>query len=667
MSIDVAQQGDTFETSMMSWVMNEDDLAHLLAAIETCEEVVIDLETTGLDEHSTTNGATNGGVSARVVLASLTLPHAEDLRAGRNPSTYVVPLSHPDSPWLGQWRKVLRRIAQTVASQEVPVVNQNMKFDSKWIKATCGIDLSHLIEWDTQVGSHLLDENSSTRLKDRAPAEFGVQRWDDHDLTYPGAAEDVPMFDLGIYAARDTYWTWRLAQFQRARMFLMREEYDEPESTDEIEAARLGKLAVWCSMPTVRTLTAIEQRGIALDVEWVQSLLDDYSQTRDELFTRLSGMYPFDVDPSEASFAPTSNWFREWSEAAVRNGDLVVADLTPTGKARWSKNVLVRQARGGSQVAQDLLDLRGLIKRIEYLSSWLNSVTPQGRIHTTYNVGSVLTGRLSSSGPNMQQVTQVLKGAFVPSPGYVFVDLDYSQIELRVAAFISRCEPMIEAFRTGADLHTRLAARITGKPESEVTPTERQAGKSANFGLLYGMGPYGFRMYAEDVYGVVFTQDEAMAVHHAFFETWDGIRQWHSRSGVRLEQTGRVVSPIGRVRRLPDIWDGNEERQAGAVRGAINSPVQGFASDLMQMAAASIEGNLPGHEAVNGARIVATVHDSILIEVPAERWKELGRECQRRMLAVTDVLERLDCTFDVPLAAEGKVGTRWGLSDVGTL
>jgi DNA polymerase-1 len=290
-----------------------------------------------------------------------------------------------------------------------------------------------------------------------------------------------------------------------------------------------------------------------------------------------------------------------------------------------------------------------------------------GDIHATYSAGTVSTGRLSCSNPNMQQVTAALRPAFIPREGYVFADLDYSQIELRVAAFVSRCEPMIEAFRRGDDLHTLLAARITGKAPAAVLAGERKIAKAGNFGLLYGMGSYGFRAYAEQQYDVSFSQAEADAIHRTFFETWAGLAEWHARTIQRLHRTGEIVSPLGRVRRLPGVWDSNEGQVSFSERAAINSPVQGFASDLMQMAAASIEGALPGSQEVRGARIVATVHDSIVVEVPLADWRDVTMNCINRMVRVGDGLGQMDCVLDVPLAVEASVGTRWGLSDIGTL
>ena len=672
------QQGDTFRTETVSWVTEPADLAQLIEAIGAASAVVYDLETTGLDEHATTHGPTNGGVSARVVLASFTLPvYDDDGEVDGDPTTYLLPLSHPDSVWRGSWRATYRQVAEAMLEAPGLLVGHNVKFDHRWTYATTGVDLAHRPLWDTRISAHLVDENASTRLKERAPDTFGVPRWDDVELSFPGAAELEPIFKLGEYAARDTYWTWKLYENHRSRML---PRYSEELFGEEIEEARLGQLARWCAMPTVATLTAIEQRGIGLDEEWVRDAIEEDERTRDTAYDTLRHRYVVrrvvdeetgereTLDPDTASFAPTSHYFAAWAEAAVENGDLRIAALTPGGKPQWSKGVLAKQARAGSDIAQTLLDYRNATKRLEFLRSWLDQATAESRIHTTYNAGSVVTGRLSSSGPNMQQVTKGLRPAFVPSPGHVLVDLDYSQIELRVAAFVSRSKPMIEAFRRGDDLHRLIASRVNNKPPEEVTARERQQGKAANFGLLYGMGAMGFRAYAEDAYGVVMTEQEAAQVHEAYFEMWDGLRQWHLRQVARVNEQGQVVSPIGRVRRLPDVWDGNEQRASHAERNAINSPVQGFASDIMQIAAACIEGNIPGVESVPAARLVGTVHDSIIVEVPADQWEEVAAACKRAMeVEVPQVLERMGCEFDVPLVADAVAGTRWGLDDVGEL
>lgn len=647
---------DDFDPSGVAWVLTKADLKHLLGAIEETDRLTFDLETTGLDEHATRGGATNGGIAARVVLASYTFPDG---------STWVVPLSHPDSPFHTSWRKVLRLISRRIQRGCVGLTAHNAKYDVRWVHATTGVDLSGLIAWDTQVSSHLLDETSSTKLKERAPATFEVDRWDDFDLTYPGAAEDVPLFDLGIYAARDTYWTWRLEVNHRERLYLDGSG-EEPITPDEFEEARLGNVARLVSFPALRTLAAAEQRGMRLDREWVDETIFQHEVDLAEVTSALAGLYDVDGPPS---FAPTSTWFASWSKQATDRGDLEITALTPSGKPQWSKEVLTRQSRQGSDVATDLLLLRGLTKRLEYLRAWREVADPEGYVHATYNVARTRSGRLSSADPNLQQVTSVLKPAFVPSPGHVFVDLDFSQIELRVAAQISGCKPMREAFQRGDDLHTLLAARVAGIAPKEVTKAQRQASKAGNFGLLYGMSAGGFRDYAENAYDVHMTEQEAAQMRQVFFDLWAGLDQWHLRMMNRARRDGQVTSPLGRVRRLPEVWDANDYLVGKAERSAINSPVQGMASDLMQMAASSISGTLPDSTPpVHGARVVGTVHDSVLIEVPEHDALAVAEECQQRMVTVGDTLRRLfRVDFDVPLAVEGEVGTRWGRDDLGAL
>jgi DNA polymerase-1 len=318
-------------------------------------------------------------------------------------------------------------------------------------------------------------------------------------------------------------------------------------------------------------------------------------------------------------------------------------------------------------VAELILKQRQASKRAEFLRSWLGYASEGGIIHASFNSGSVKTGRLSSSGPNLQQVTKKLRPAFIPRDGYVLADFDYSQIELRVAAFISRSEPMIEAFKEGADLHRRFASVINNSGEEDVTADQRQQAKAGNFGLLYEMGAFGFQQYAETAYGVILTIEEAVRIHTAFFTMWKGMKDWHNRAKASAHRDGFITSPLGRVRRLPNIWDGSDRMVAGAERQAINSPVQSMASDLLQMAMASMQGLL--HESVhlpkiNGAYPVATVHDSIVVELEQKNWEAIAEQVAERMQSLDEVLAKFGVDFDVPLLADYSVGTRWSLSDV---
>ena len=672
-----AAQGSHTPCGPITWVWGKEDLKVLIKAIHASQKVVMDLETTGLDEYAEAGGDTNGGYPARIVLASLTLPGAERAAAGaynwrtfdgEQPMTYLVPLSHPASPLLGAWRKVMAIIGREINRSGKPFVNANIKFDARWVFAQAGVDLSDRIEWDTTVSSQLVDTEARTRLKIRAARDFGIEEWDDFDLGTPGAAESVDLIQLGEYAARDTYYTWKIEEEHRDQMFLTGDE--EPFDSDDIQMARLGKVATYVAMPTVKTLTKVEQRGFLLDVDWVHAKIEEMDALRLEACEDILGLYGTEPAPAPAkdgvTTAATSKWFQGFVAQAIEAGDLRVTARTDSGNAQWNKAVLIAQQRQGSPAADALLRHRDATKTLEFLRSWLELKDPNNVIHATYNVGFVRTGRLSCASPNLQQCASSLKPAFIPRPGHVLLDLDYSQVELRVAAFISRSQPMIEAFQRGDDLHRLLAAKIAGKAPEDVTSLERKRAKAGNFGLLYGMSPGGFQSYAATAYDVSLTLAEAQAVHSAFFEMWDGMRQWHERAKRRAYERGYVTSPIGRTQWLSDLYSNSSFKSSHAERNALNSPVQGFGSDLMQMAAASIMGTLPGYPLprVEGAHVVATVHDEICIEVPQDRWQEILIECKRRMEDVNTFLRPLDCQMDVPIVAGPSAGTRWGVHDL---
>lgn len=653
----------------ITWVLTREELKELREAVLNSVDCVVDLETTGLNEHAYEGGPYNGGVGARIVLASFTLPQSELGPFGERqwdqnvPVTWVLPLSHPDSPFRSAWRNAVRFIFEPAIEAKIPMSNQNIKFDARWLNATCGMDITNQIDWDTKDAWHLLDETRSTKLKVRVPQDFGIPPWNDFPLDYPGAAEKVNLIDLGIYAAHDTWWTWRGKQRQQMEMFLGDVE-EPPFDEDDRINARLGKLAGWVAMPTVASLTKIEQRGIRLDLDWVSEHLREDEQIARDSLDELADYAHLSRD--NASTASASYWFRDLTTAAINNGDLAITAMTEKGNPTWSRIVLQRQARAGSKIAELILRQRRSAKRAEFMRSWM-SLQVKGVIYAQFNSGSVSTGRLSSSEPNLQQVTKSLRPAFIPREGFVMADFDYSQVELRVAAFISRCQPMIEAFREGADLHRRFAAVINQVEESEVTAEQRQQAKAGNFGLLYEMGAFGFKEYAETAYGVILTMEEAVRIHSAFFTMWDGMRKWHNDVKSFVHAHGYVVSPLGRVRRLPNIWDGNDKLVSFAERQAINSPVQSMGSDLLQLSMASMQGLL--HESVRLPAIpdvfpLATVHDSIVAEIREDNWEETAKAVKNRMESLDEVLDKFGVHFDLPLIADATVGTRWSLHDV---
>ena len=723
-----------FDLKKVHWVTDAKGVRTLAQRLEKAPFVVFDLETTGLDEHAVTGGKANGGIAARVVLASFTLPPAQ---RGQTPPTYVVPLSHPDSPLVSVWRQQYRTLSLAM-KKNLKLAGHHVKFDARYTYGTVGVDLSQNLWWDTMVSASLLDEEESHKLKDLAQRPFGVKSWADFDLRTPGAAERVELLRLGEYAARDTYYTYGLLMLHMAQLAppSLYEYQSEREAELTAEGMHpleweLGRIFETVSMPTIRTLCQAEQRGLLVDTEmlgawdtmyrvlgaveaatlclkillkrepkpattgaaaanWL-SLNDPHAleawatipknvldieipeaceHLHPKKFPPFGDVLVNDTLAGLYTLAPTSKFFKALVAVAIEAGELKVTATTPTGAPKWDAAVLGRQARVGSWAATELMGAKAHLKMAEFTRSWLNLITPVKTIHSTYKVGSVVTGRLSSSDPNMQQVTYALKPVFIPRPDYHMVNLDYSQLELRIAAHIANCIPMIKAFQSGADLHSTFAAEIAGVPLDEVTKDQRQQAKAANFGLIYGMSAEGFREYAENSYGVIMTVDEAVEVRKHYFQMWHGLEDWHNSAKNKVRRDYMAVSPIGRVRHLERAmtsWN-TSERSKGE-RSSLNAPVQGFGSDLMQASCALMTGNIKGweHMQIADIHIVATVHDSVVLEVPKDRWQECVTACQYVM--ETGVLEYFKKHFGlelkVPLKADAEVGTRYSFADIG--
>ena len=264
-------------------------------------------------------------------------------------------------------------------------------------------------------------------------------------------------------------------------------------------------------------------------------------------------------------------------------------------------------------------------------------------------------------GVNLQQVPRdpFIRGLFGAPPGWTFVESDYSQIELRVAAYLADEQNMKHIYATGGDIHLATAARVTGLPESQVTKEIRKkVGKPVNFGFLYGMGATKFQTTAFENYGSRFTMEEAQAARRAYFELFPGLLPWHAKMRRLVNQFGRVVSPLGRIRHLPDVYSPDKGVKAEAERQAINSPVQGFGSDLAVISMIQInrkfkEQNIAGF-------CIGLVHDALNFEIRDD-------ELPRALPIIKDTMEDMEHLYkqfgvvvDIPIIADVAVGQHWG-------
>jgi DNA polymerase-1 len=272
-----------------------------------------------------------------------------------------------------------------------------------------------------------------------------------------------------------------------------------------------------------------------------------------------------------------------------------------------------------------------------------------GRIHTSYNQTATVTGRLSSSEPNLQNIPvrteegRKIRRAFVAAPGHLLVSADYSQIELRILAHYSGDEALLESFQKGEDVHRRTAAEIFGVQPSKVTADQRRQAKTINFGIIYGMGPY---RLARDL-GIA--QKIARQAIQRYFERYQGVKSYTEGMPKLGREQGFVTTLFQRKRFLPDLQSRNRNVRHFAERTAINTPIQGSAADIIKLAMIRIDKELE-REALP-ARMIMQVHDELVLEVEARRADDVATLVQQEMESVA--------TLAVPLRVDTGVGENW--------
>ena len=306
---------------------------------------------------------------------------------------------------------------------------------------------------------------------------------------------------------------------------------------------------------------------------------------------------------------------------------------------RWA----IVGSHGGVLEYRQLAKLKGTY--VDALPALIDPATQ--RLHTTFNQAGAATGRLSSSNPNLQNIPirtelgREIRAAFVPRPGWKLVVADYSQIELRLLAHMSRDAVLVEAFRNGEDIHTRTAAEVFGVPPLMVTPEHRRNAKAVNFGIVYGQTPFGLAT------SLGIARREAEVYIRAYFERYAGVRRWLDQTVAEVRRSGVAVNLFGRRRPIPDMQSRNPNARNFAERTAVNTPLQGTAADLIKLAMIRIDEKLRSMQ----TQMVLQVHDELLFEAPPEEVDEVRAMAKSEMESVRKL--------DVPLLVDVGVGDNW--------
>jgi DNA polymerase-1 len=391
-------------------------------------------------------------------------------------------------------------------------------------------------------------------------------------------------------------------------------------------------------LPLIPVLARMEERGIRIDLNLLRSMSNTMGVQLADLEKRIY---------AEAGTEFNINSPQQLGHVLFEKLQYPGMKKTKGTKAySTSVDVLQELAGHGFAVPQLILQHRELHKlKSTYVDALPQLVGPEGRVHTSFNQAVAATGRLSSSDPNLQNIPvrtetgRAIRKAFIADAGNVLLAADYSQVELRILAHISRDESLIETFQRGADIHRATASKMFNVAEDELTHDQRRAAKTINFGVLYGMSA--FRLSNE----LNISTAQAKDWIDAYFSRYPKIQEYLDRTLVEARASGKVTTLFGRVRYIPEIHNRSFTVRGNAERMATNAPIQGTAADILKLAMIALDARL-----ADRAAMLLTVHDEIVIEVAEERATDVAG-------IVKETMENI-----FPLAVPLAVDTRWGRS-----
>ena len=508
-------------------------------------------------------------------------------------------------------------------------IGQNLKYDLQVLR-NYNIELKGPM-WDTMIAHYLIQPELRHNMDYMAEAYLHYQTVHIDELIGPKGKNQKSMRDLSPtlvyeYACEDADITLQLKNKLEPEL----KKYECEELFYNIE------------MPLMPVLAEMEMNGVCLDTE-------SLSETSRILTNRMNEIEARIYQLAGQSFNIASP--KQVGEILFDKMKIVEkAKKTKTGQYVTSEEVL-QQLKNKHEIVADILEHRGLKKLIgTYIDALPKLINPRtGHIHTSFNQTITATGRLSSSDPNLQNIPirgedgKEIRKAFIPEPGCLFFSADYSQIELRVMAHLSKDENMIRVFQEGKDLHAATAANIYKKPIEEVTRDERTKSKRANFGIIYGITVFGLAERLD------IPREEAKMLIDGYFQTFPQVYDYMEQAKQTAREKGYVTTLFGRRRYLPDINSQNATVRGFAERNAINAPIQGTAADIIKVAMIHIFNRFKAENIKS--KMILQVHDELNFSVYPEEKEQVERI----------VLEEMQHAFkmSVPLIADSGFGQNW--------
>ena len=596
----------TYET-----ISTQQQLDSWIAALEKADLFAFDTETTSLDY-----------MQAEIVGVSFCIEPGK--------AAYV-PLAHDyaGAPDQLDRAKTLARLKPLLEDPARPKVGHHLKYDAH-VLACAGIALAGM-RYDSMLESYVLNSTATRHDMDScAKLYLGVDTIKYEDVAGKGAKQltfnQVPVETAANYSAEDADVTLQLHRVLHAALG------KEP-----------GLLAIYeeIEQPLVPVLLAMEHHGVLVDREKLKRQSGEIAKRLAELEqeAHASAGQPFNLDSP-----------RQLQEILFTKQGLPVTQKTRTGQPSTAEEVLEALAER-YPLPRIILEYRGLAKlRSTYTEKLPEQIDAKtGRVHTSYHQAVAVTGRLSSSDPNLQNIPirtaegRRIRQAFVAPPGQVLLSADYSQIELRIMAHLSGDAGLVRAFAEDGDIHRATAAEVFELPPEQVTNDQRRAAKAINFGLIYGMSAFGLARQL----GI--ERNAAQEYVGRYFGRYPGVKDYMDRTRAAAREQGYVETVFGRRLYLPDIRSRDRNLQQYAERSAINAPMQGTAADIIKRAMIRVQAWLVESKAP--AQLVLQVHDELVLEVAESSVGQVRAKLIELMCGAAELA--------VPLKVETGTGADW--------
>ncbi len=586
-------------------VQSEDDWNWVIKELENVSEFCFDTETSDLDLFE-----------AQIVGVSLSWEEFQGV--------YI-----PMAQNFEEAKKQLHRLAPFFASDKLKIA-QNLKFDMA-ILQKYGLEIMGPF-FDTMLAHYLIEPDQRHNMQVLSENYLGYTPISIESLIgkkgkNQGSMTDVPLEIIAEYAAEDTDVTFRLKKKLEA----------------ELTSRGLNEVFSQIEMPLVRVLMEMESEGVRIDVDFLNLYskeLNDQAVSIQQKIFELAGVQFNISSPSQVG--------------NILFDHLKLVDKpkkTKTGQYQTDEETL-QSLKGKHEIIDHILSFRALQKlKSTYVDALPTMVKKQtGKVHTSFNQAVAATGRLSSQNPNLQNIPirtdlgREIRKAFIPKDGdHVLLSADYSQIELRIIAHISKDPAMIEAFKSGVDIHTATASKVWGVPIDEVDKEMRRKAKTVNFGIIYGISAFGLSQRVQ------ISRSEAKEIIDNYFIQFPGIKSYMDNTILAARESGFVETISGRRRNLRDINSRNATVRGFAERNAINAPIQGSAADMIKMAMIKIQNWLNSSELKT--KMILQVHDELLFEVPKNEINQVSIQVKKLMEEAMQL--------DVPVLVEWGTGDNW--------